>query len=360
MTDIQEMEATKDIPALMASLRVEKLSRVGGRSFNIAEAAEGALVRIGPAAVEPLIEALKDDNPCVRWRAARALGRIGDARSVEPLLAALERDEGDDKCQNLGGSLRSYATEALGVMGNVASASLVTALGHNDPAVRAGVARALGLMRHPQGVDPLVTALKDGNATVRQSAAFALRDIGDARAVEPLMSALTDPNPSVKMAAANALHDMPDQRSLESLFTALRDEDSLVRQQACRALGKIRDARAIEPLSRVLADKDSAAREKAVRALGSMGDGAFEPIAAALKDRDYEVRIAAVYALGELDDPRVLPALESTHIHDWHSEDPDAHISEESYRYTTPKPPRYPVREAAAEAIERIKARRGE
>ena len=39
-------------------------------------------------AVEPLIEALKDDNKYVREAAASALGRLNDARGVKPLLEA--------------------------------------------------------------------------------------------------------------------------------------------------------------------------------------------------------------------------------------------------------------------------------
>ena len=40
-------------------------------------------------AVEPLIAALKDGDEGVRREAAEALGRLGDARAVEPLVAAL-------------------------------------------------------------------------------------------------------------------------------------------------------------------------------------------------------------------------------------------------------------------------------
>jgi HEAT repeat protein len=43
--------------------------------------------------VEPLIAALKDENSDVRQAAAKALGKIGDPRAVEPLIAALS-DEG--------------------------------------------------------------------------------------------------------------------------------------------------------------------------------------------------------------------------------------------------------------------------
>jgi len=43
--------------------------------------------------VDGLIQALEDDDVFVRVRAARALGKIGDARAVEPLTRALKDKE---------------------------------------------------------------------------------------------------------------------------------------------------------------------------------------------------------------------------------------------------------------------------
>ncbi len=54
--------------------------------------------------VADLIEKLKDSDPKVRVQAAWALGKIGDARAVEPLSAAL-KDSHED--------VREEAAEAL-------------------------------------------------------------------------------------------------------------------------------------------------------------------------------------------------------------------------------------------------------
>lgn len=40
--------------------------------------------------VERLIQALRDENEYVRWGAAGALGELGDLRAVEPLSEALQ------------------------------------------------------------------------------------------------------------------------------------------------------------------------------------------------------------------------------------------------------------------------------
>ena len=48
-------------------------------------------------AVQPLINALKDEDSDVRWRAAEALGNIKSDTAVQPLINAL-KDEDSDLC----------------------------------------------------------------------------------------------------------------------------------------------------------------------------------------------------------------------------------------------------------------------
>ena len=77
------------------------IAALKGRDSDVRPAA-GALAKIGAPAVEPLIAALKDPNSDVRKAAAGALGVIGDARAVRPLIAALE-----------GSGMRQAAVNAL-------------------------------------------------------------------------------------------------------------------------------------------------------------------------------------------------------------------------------------------------------
>jgi HEAT repeat protein len=59
--------------------------------------------------IEPLIQALKDENPDIRASAANALGYIGDIRAVEPLILALNDDLRE---------VRMNAAMALGKIGD--------------------------------------------------------------------------------------------------------------------------------------------------------------------------------------------------------------------------------------------------
>jgi HEAT repeat protein len=61
---------------------------------NGTRAAVEALGAIGDArAIGPLIAVLKDRHSDACWDAARVLGQIGDARAVEPLIAALTQHD---------------------------------------------------------------------------------------------------------------------------------------------------------------------------------------------------------------------------------------------------------------------------
>lgn len=98
--------------------------------------------RGGPEAVQLLIGALHDREwVSIRWRAARALGKL-------------------------------RATEAVG--------ALIEALGDESEHVRKGVAQALGEIGDPHAVPALIEALRDEERKVGLEASHALREIGPA------------------------------------------------------------------------------------------------------------------------------------------------------------------------------------
>lgn len=115
----------------------------------------GGLEKIGEPAVEALIWALGDDNPhYVRQLAIGALGRIGDIRAEEPLVAALK----DADC-----SLRAKAVEALGEIKSsqpFVAEALVKCLDDVDRRVSESAAHALARVKDPRCVDPLVCILR--------------------------------------------------------------------------------------------------------------------------------------------------------------------------------------------------------
>ena len=193
--NIEKMKARKDVNGLIKALHYRRDSTVRGASAR-------ALGSIGDArAVGPLITVLNDSWPDVRGAAAEVLGTIGDPRAVDPLVAAL---------------------------------------GDSDAAVRRASAEALGTIGDPRAVEPLVATISDSNAAVRGTSTKALRSIGDPRAVELLIAALNHSDQAVSSAAAKALGNIGDSRAIEPLAVALqRTDEPIVRECAAAALDRL-------------------------------------------------------------------------------------------------------------------------
>ena len=130
----------------------------------------------------------EDGNLRVREAAAEALGKIGDARAVKPLIKAL-RDVAFD--------VRLNAAFALGRIGEPAIESLIEALEDGNGLDREAAVEALKAMNtlsntgDARVVQPLIKLLEDKNRAARQGAAKVLGMIGDVRAVEPLGKVLS-------------------------------------------------------------------------------------------------------------------------------------------------------------------------
>jgi len=293
--------------------------------------AEHALIEIGSPAVELLINALRDRNPYVSWKAAEILSKI-DAPCIVEQLAAVIRDS-DSR-------LRSIIADTLGELGDPhAFEPLVALLRDTDENVRASAAAALGNIKDVRAVEPLVVTLRDIDPTVREKAAEALGKIGapavkslitllsdantelrrgavralveiGAHAIEPLIIALRDSDEYVRRYAVYALGQIKETIAVEPLIAALRDHDADVRWFAAEALGEIKDVRAVEPLIVALHDPDKNVRRGAAKALGTIKDSrAVEPLIVALCDPDPDVPWRAAWALGEIGDPRAVEAL---------------------------------------------------
>jgi HEAT repeat protein len=114
---------------------LKKLSAIRERidqTFNALREVEGAgereearmatvidLLGIGGPSVEILIEYLEDDDWLVREAAADLLGKIGDVRSVEPLMKRLEQDKDT--------GVKELAIKALGLIGDARPTQLYLA-----------------------------------------------------------------------------------------------------------------------------------------------------------------------------------------------------------------------------------------
>jgi HEAT repeat protein len=125
---------------------------------------------------------LRKTTPPVRAQVARALGSMADPAAVVPLLAALREDDLE---------LRAEVLLALGETKDPeAFASMAPFLSAPDPRLREVTARALGALACPRGVPVLIRALDDPEPRVAESASSALASLDSPDAVEPLIDRL--------------------------------------------------------------------------------------------------------------------------------------------------------------------------
>jgi len=175
--NIEKLKSRNDVLGLIKALQYK-------RNTSVRRAAAEALGQIrNVRAVEPLVDALKDNQYEVWAEAARALVQIRDAKAVEPLVAMLKGNRGRE------------AAKALGQIGDV------------------------------RAVKPLITALQDEDSLMRDYAADALGQIGDSQAIEPLRAALNDKIGTVWQAAAKALGKIGDTGVIESFVKTLKQRD---------------------------------------------------------------------------------------------------------------------------------------
>jgi HEAT repeat protein len=166
-----------------------------------------AIGKIGDpgAAVDAVLDALKDANPAVREEAAESLRRKGQA-AVAPLIHALahRRDI----------QIKREAAEALLIIGEPAVEPLIhITLRTKAESVRKIGVKTLGELADARAVEPLCQIVaKDQSAVVRHCAAVALGNIGDPDAAATLIQAMKDKDVRVRKAADKSLKKIKVER----------------------------------------------------------------------------------------------------------------------------------------------------
>ena len=171
------------------------------------EQAAIALASFGRRAFEPLTNQLVSSNATVRRNAAWAIGELtamlpGERSGAVPQLITLLSDSDE--------WVRMAAARALGELGDRRSVEgLIARLGDDKWRVRQVVAWALSEMKDERAVPALSSLLlSDARAEVRRGAAEALGEIASAEALPSLRQALNDADPGVGVKVAWAIAEI--------------------------------------------------------------------------------------------------------------------------------------------------------
>lgn len=209
--NVEKLESRSNVQGLIKAL--------GYKEAKVRSDAAEALGRLkdNNTVVPLVLHALKDgDSGVLRQAAAEALGRIGDPCAVEPLIAVLENPDEAEFAKDryleerylkascrLGPSthyLGEVAAEALGRIGDPRAVEPLIAALKYDPVRNDNMTylylNALSIKTLEEGMKIFHAFLLCGSlrrsAALRRAAAEALGQIGDSRAVEPLSAVLKD------------------------------------------------------------------------------------------------------------------------------------------------------------------------
>jgi len=305
------------------------------------------MMKLGRSTVPLLLKALNDPDPQVSAVAALALGRIGDARAIEPMLVIL---------QSFIPVVKSETEKAP--PGNLRAAACVCALGHlrepraikpimalmrlpvplysnlirelgfqDDPAeymcgimsiVGEAAIKKIGLSAAPQ----FVRLLSDEDGKIRSKAARYLCHFGvyDRNTkLKRLEVPATTPEQAARLQQEREVLERQIQTSDriaalagEKLLGLLRDREPAVRASGAWALAALRGSSAVNPLIELLRDHEPEVREAAARALGALRAGAaVEPLTKLLNDGNRQVWFSVLSSLADIGDPAALDALAS-------------------------------------------------
>ena len=228
---------------------------VRGQPELAAEWSKDALVGIGVAAVPPLLEVLRNDDPDVRVVAIETLGKFG-AKAVP------------------------------------AHSNLIAALNDPVPKVRMSAAQCLAEIEPEDAAvsAALVASIKDPDDDVSRAACESLVRIGKP-ALPPVLALARDDDPDVRKQAVALLSRMATPMPVpvigqsmdqardrceavrERLRSSLGDPDDRIRSACSEALKEVGEA-AVPDLIAVLDDASPAIRASAARILGALGDSA--------------------------------------------------------------------------------------
>ncbi|HEX8948855.1 MAG TPA: HEAT repeat domain-containing protein [Dissulfurispiraceae bacterium] len=269
--------------------------RYRGKSFAIEILGESGSKR----AIPRLIGYLADMRRDLRRASTQALGALGAAETIEPLLEASHRD--------VDAHVRRSAIDALGRIGSKEAykplLDLLEVEKLNDVMER--IVQAIVMI----DAEIFLSRISEYNDSIREAAARSITD------VDVLVKLAEDRNKRIKIAALYGLGRSGSEKAVSALTLFLKDPDADIRKTAVVGLG---EARHCSPeLLEALKDVDPWVRFYAIKSVAFSCDRerAVEIIRAMLNDEFIPVVMAAIDAIREIGGREAYEALKASGEH---------------------------------------------
>lgn len=256
------------------------------------------IAALGEYAVEPLVQALHNNDEAARAIAAEALGEIGDKRAVEPLIAALS-----DKSS----LVRKKSVEALGLLGNRRAVNpLIRAIKDKDENVSYQAELSLGKLGDRRAVSPLIRALKDKEKMC--GALEALKELDDPQAAKPILELFMKGQIEPYMESEySGLILKAGKPAIDYLMAGLRSDDMEKRERAVNAFYALQVNDAVDLLISMLGSDESDCWKSAVYVLGSYENPSMnEKLLVLARSSEGRKKLGAACALGLMKDERAV------------------------------------------------------
>lgn len=276
--DAGEAPAAGGVAELIATLTATDDSRTRVVTID----AIASRLRGGLPALDALVAALADEEPRVRWHAARAIGLIGhEAAPAIPALVTLLADEDP-----------IVVTQAAAAIGHIRTEDNRAEIPPADAE------------RYAAAVEPLVGTMVHPDPRARRAAVRALRRVSTSREAlaKTVRRQLADADPVAVLPAMHTLADMGED-AVPFLVEALNDPKSRFWAEVVLAEIGAKAAPAVEPLAKIAAEGEVEERVQAILTLARIGEpaaGVAPQLIAALESPDESLKYVAAYALGRL------------------------------------------------------------
>ena len=255
----------------------------------------------GDAAIRALRPHLRSKSDKVKARAVWAIGRASGEKALGTLMGFIRGGDPPIVIAALRGLGETRSPEAFDLLALNAD--------HEDPAIRAAVAGAMGNFKNRSAAELLEQMIKKDQAVnVRQEAWRALSACGRP-GVATLKRFVEQGTAEQHEEAFQRLVKTPGKAALAALIDLLGDRRRALRDKAVRAL-KQRPDGGERSIVQALGHEDSAVRFAVGRYLTSLGKRvvpALLPVAMASEDPS--VRVAALRVLGDIGDKRAVTAV---------------------------------------------------
>ena len=179
--------------------------------------------------VKALRKLLKHKEEWIKNDAIAALGRIGDTSVIKHFCEQLNNKYPQTQLE---------ASDILATIGKEALKPVLKLISNKKEETRYYVIRTLGKIKDKSVIQPIIRALKDESKIVQLSAVEALGNIGKP-AIKPLIKILTEKDWKLRERAAKALGLVKDIDVIDPLTKASEDEVKSVRDQAKNSLKQV-------------------------------------------------------------------------------------------------------------------------